>query len=269
MQQLVDRQREFAAALRDPALVVPAGLVGPDREPCVKRFAIYRNNVIVGVIDALQAGYPAVCRLVGEEFFRAMARAYTLSEPRTSPILHQYGAGFPDFIAGFDPAESLPYLPDVARIERAWTEAYHARDAIALKPEALSAIPSDRVADVRFVLHPSVRLVCSEFPAFTIWRMNTEDGEPGPVDSASGGEDVLVSRPEADVEVRSMPAGGAQFVSTLARGKTLAAAVEVALSADEYFDLSSSLAALIGSGFFVGYGFGENPGKFEIEGCVT
>ena len=259
MPLLADRQRAFAAALFDPALAVPAGLVGPDRETSAKRFAVYRNNVAVGLIDALQAGYPAVLRLVGKDFFRAMARTYTLTERRTSPILLDYGAGFANFIAEFEPAASLPYLPDVARIERAWTEAYHERDAVALGPTVLSAIPSDRIADARFVLHPSVRFVSSQFPAFTIWRMNVENGKPGPVDLASGGEDVLLARPEADVEVRSMPAGGAKFVSALASGKPLAEAAESALSVDDNFDLSASLEALIGHGFIIDYGFGEEP----------
>lgn len=259
MPLLADRQRAFAAALFDPALAVPAGLVGPDREPCAKRFAVYRNNVAVGLINALQAAYPAVDRLVGDEFFRAMARAYTLTEQRTSPILLDYGAGFANFIAGFEPAAPLPYLPDVARIERAWTEAYHARDAVALEPAALAAIPGDRITGVRFDLHPSVRFVSSQFPAFTIWRMNVEGGEPAPVDLASGGEDVLLARPDADVEVRSMPPGGAKFVSVLMSGKPLAEAAEAALGVDEHFDLSASLEALIGQGFITGYGFGEGP----------
>ena len=259
MPLLADRQRAFAAALFDPALAVPVGLVGPDREPSAKRFAVYRNNVAVGLINALQAAYPAVNRLVGDEFFHAMARAYTLTEQRASPILLDYGAGFANFIAGFEPAAALPYLADVARIERAWTEAYHARDAVALGPEVLSKIPSERIADVRFVLHPSARFVSSPFPAFTIWRMNVDDGEPGPVDIASGGEDVLLARPDADVEVRSMPRGGAKFVNVLANGKPLAEAAEAALSVDADFDLSASLEALIGNGFIVDYGYDEEP----------
>src|SRR5579872_1467679 len=98
---LAERQRGFAAALLDAALPAPAGLVGPDGEPSAKRFAVYRNNVVVGLIEALKDAYPAVRRIVGEDFFRAMARAYAVREPPASPILLVYGAGFPDFIGGF------------------------------------------------------------------------------------------------------------------------------------------------------------------------
>jgi hypothetical protein len=104
---------------------------------------------LAGGGSPLQANFPAVLRLVGKEFFREMARLYVLSEPPTSPILLDYGAGFPDFIASFVPAGALVYLPDVARIERAWTESYHAPDAAPLPAAAAATIPKDRVANAR------------------------------------------------------------------------------------------------------------------------
>jgi hypothetical protein len=269
MQQLAERLSGFAAALRDPTLPVPKGLIGPDREPSAKRFAVYRNNVVVGLTEALQANFPAASRIVGEEFFQAMARAYVVSEPPSSPILLDYGAGFPNFIAAFEPATTLPYLPDVARIEHAWTEAYHAPEAVHLGAEALSGIPSDRIAGTRFTIHPSVRIVRSRFPVLTIWRMNVGDGLPSPVDFDSGGEDVLIVRPQADVEVRSMPPGGAEFLVALVNGKRLAEAAKSALNAYSPFNLSANLAALIGAGTFIGFSIAEDASPVEMEAAPT
>jgi hypothetical protein len=212
MQQLAERQHGFAAALLDPALPVPDGLVGPDGEPGVKRFAVYRNNVVVGLTETLKDAFPAVHRIVGSDFFRVMARAYVMVEPPRSPILLDYGAGFPDFIRQFEPAAVLPYLADVARIERAWTEAYHAAEASPIDPSAFRAIAPDRFPAMHLALHPSLRVVRSQFPALTIWQMNVADGVPAPVDLASGNEDVLIVRPQADVEVRSIPKGSPEFI---------------------------------------------------------
>lgn len=252
------RLSDFAAALLDSTLATPPGLVGPDGEPTTKRFAVYRNNVVVGLIEALQANYPAVCRIVGEEFFQAMARAYAIAEPPVSPIMLDYGAGFPNFLAAFEPAASLPYLPDVARIERAWTESYHARDVRPLSAEALTAMASDDVAEACFTLHPSLRLVTSRFPALTIWRMNVDDGVPSPVDLASGGENALIIRPQADVEVRSLPAGGAEFLAALAGGRNLIGAARSAMGVEPLFDLATNIAALIDAGAFVDCSFTES-----------
>src|SRR5512139_1905424 len=104
MQQLAELQRRFAVALLDPALPTPAGLVGPDGKPSSMRFAVYRNNVIVGLTQTLKDAFPAVHRIVGSEFFHALARAYVVGALPRSPMLFDYGAGFPDFIGRFEPA---------------------------------------------------------------------------------------------------------------------------------------------------------------------
>ena len=57
MPQLAERQRDFAAAVLDAALPMPAGLVGPDGEPSLKRFAVYRNNVVAGLTEALKDAF--------------------------------------------------------------------------------------------------------------------------------------------------------------------------------------------------------------------
>ncbi|KUM25594.1 hypothetical protein AU467_25835 [Mesorhizobium loti] len=259
MLSLADRLDGFAAALLDPALSTPLGLVGPDGQPSLRRFAVYRNNVVVGLIGALKANYPAVCRIVGEEFFNAMARIFVVSEPPTSPILLDYGAGFAEFIWGFEPAAQLSYLADVARLERAWLEAYHAPEAPQLTFEALAVMPGDQAAGLTFSLHPSLRLIRSRFPILTIWQMNIGDGVPGPVDLTAGGEDVLVVRPAAAVELRAMPAGGYEFVEALQQGQSLTEAMKTALGTDPRFDLSGNIRDLIAAGAFIDCRIGNEP----------
>ncbi|MDE1937954.1 MAG: putative DNA-binding domain-containing protein, partial [Alphaproteobacteria bacterium] len=212
MPLLAERQTEFAGALLHAGRPIPQGLLGPDRRASAKRFSVYRNNVVVSLIEALEAAYPATRQLVGEEFFRAMARAYAVLHPPSSPIMLDYGESFAEFITVFGPARTLPYLADVARIERVWLEAYHAADAVSLAADALTAIPQDQAHNFVFEMHPSLRVVRSRYPALSIWRMNIADGVPAPVDLEAGGEDVLVVRPEAEVEVRSLPPGGVAFV---------------------------------------------------------
>lgn len=245
MPSLGDRLNGFANALFDPALAVPPGLVGPGGEPSPRRFAVYRNNVVAGLIGALKANYPAACRIVGEEFFDAMALIFVVSRPPVSPILLDYGAGFADFISTFEPAADVPYLADVARLERAWLEAYHAPEANALMPEALAAVRADDAGGLAFTFHPSLRLIRSHFPVLTIWRMNVGDGVPAPVDFGAGGEDVLVVRPDAQVEARLMPPGGYEFMEILQQGHSLTEAVKAALCADPRFDPAGNIRDLI------------------------
>jgi len=255
MQRLAERQRDFAAALLNPELPAPPRLVGPDGKPSPKRFAVYRNNVVAGLTETLKDAFPAVRRIVGADFFQAMARAYVVMEPPRTPILLDYGASFPDFIRQFEPATTLPYLADVASIERAWTEAYHSPEAAPLDPAAFMAVEPDQLPGIRLLLHPSLRVVRSQFPALTIWQMNVGDGVPAPVDFAAGGEDVLVVRPVADVEVRSVPGGSLEFIRALAGGMSVLAALKAAISVDPGFELSTNLSGLMQAGALVGYTF--------------
>ena len=253
MPSLAEQQRAFAAALLDPSLPVPAGLVDPEGRACPRRFAVYRNNVATALIEALETSFPAVRRLVGEAFFREAALRFAVAEPPGSPVLLEYGAGFPAFLELFGPAASLPYLPDVARIERAWVEAHHAEDATPLDPAALASVSPDRVGEIRFAMHPSLRTVRSRYPALTIWRMNVADGIPGPVALDAEGEDALVLRPEAEVCVRFIPPGGSNLLDALARGVPLGAATEAAMQDRADFDLASHLSGLLESGAFIGF----------------
>ncbi len=185
-------------------------------------------------------------------FFAAMARIYASAEPPASPMLFDYGAGFPHFIHGFEPAAALPYLRDVARIERAWVEAYHAPEARSLHPAAFAQVSPEDLPNLRVLLHPSLRLVRSPFPALTIWQRNADGGEPRGVDLGAGGEDALIIRSGAEVELRSLPPGGADFLQALCDGGSMLEATEAAMGADRRFGLSVNLSGLMLAGAFVG-----------------
>src|SRR5579872_735082 len=122
----------FAAALADPNRPAPAGTRGREGASDRRRFAVYRNNVAVSLIGSLAARYPVTRRLVGEDFFRAMARSYAAQNKPETPVLIHYGRSFPAFIAAFEPARDIAYLADVACLENAWVEAYHAAEATPL-----------------------------------------------------------------------------------------------------------------------------------------
>ena len=253
MPQLAERQGEFALALLDWSQPVPAGCVAPDGRRDAKRFGVYRNNARASLIAALRESFPAVCRLVGEEYFCALAQEYATRHPPTSPVLLEYGATFPQFIEHFEPLAAFPYMADVARIERAWLEAYHAADEVSLDPALLAFIPDDQAGMICFTPHPSVRLVRSDHPALTIWRANVAAGGPGPADSRAGGESALLIRREAEVDVRAMLPEGAEFLSRLVRGQSLTEATAATLRSHAQFDVASHLAALLEGGIFVRY----------------
>jgi uncharacterized protein len=245
-----DTEDHFAASLLDPEAPLPVSLSSPDGRSVRRRFAVHRNNVAAGLINALTSRYPVVQRLVGEDFFRAMARVYVTSEPPRSPILSLYGETFPAFLETFPPATAIEYLADVARLEFARGCAYHAADRLPLGNEVFTSLDRVGLAKLRFLLHPSLSLVGSRFPIVSIWKAHQGD-EIGPIEDWRA-EAALVIRPVLEVEVWRLPPGGLSFLSRLADGATLSLALEAGSAAAADFDVTANLAVLFGAKAVVG-----------------
>ena len=262
MNSAAEIEDDFARAVFDSDADVPASLVGssdttePGKstsgKPLVRRFGVYRNNVHASLIDALSGRFPVTAQLVGNAFFRAMARVYVDKVPPRSAVLLRYGVSFADFVAHFPPTRTtVPYLADVARLEWAWHAAYHAPDAEPLSLAALAEV-APSAEDATLTLHPSLHVVRASYPVVTIWQIAAREGDNEQVRLPTGGEDALVVRPKLDVEVRRLPEGGAVFVLALMGGASLRVAASSALQDAPAFDLKVNLAGLITSGAIVG-----------------
>lgn len=239
----------FAPGLINPELEAPEDVVATPGKGVAKRYNVYRNNVTVSLIDALAAIYPAVQRITGVDFFRAMARFHVRATPPVSPLLFEYGRDFPSFIETYDYARDMPWLADTARIERAWLDAYHAADAEPLTAETLASVDPSLLAHLRFVPHPSARIVRSRYPSVAIFTMNRQDGAVEPLHS-SDAEDALVTRPGNDVIVSRLPPGGAAFLAGLLAGEPLGAAAQAGFDEDSAFDLAANLSSMMSAGVF-------------------
>jgi hypothetical protein len=244
MDQMADLQTTFRRALLDPALPVPAAVCGATRRRADRRFAVYRNNVVVGLIAALAQRFPVVRRLVGDAFFEGMARVYVMACPPVSPIMLLYGENFPDFVENFAPAANVPYLCDVARLEMARGRAYHAADAAPVEPRAFAALRAERLADLRFEFHPSVSIIRSPYPVVSIWRVNDDPDHAAPI-APWAPETALIARPFDDVEVTRLAPGVAEFLLRLLHNGTMSDAVRAGQEAATDFDVTGSLQSLI------------------------
>jgi hypothetical protein len=240
----------FARALLDPDVATPTAVAGPKSKAAVKRYNVYRNNVTVSLINALAAAFPATLRIAGVDFFRAMARFYVRAAPPSSPLLFDYGRDFPDFIERYEYAQSVPWLADVARIERAWLDAYHAADVQPLVPRDLAGIPPDQLANTVFKPHPATRVIRSRFSAVTIFTASRSDGPAIRVEVVEP-EDALLTRPALEVEVRRLPPGGAIFLSRLMTGESFGAAATAAFTESPSFDLPANIRELLEAGAFI------------------
>ena len=206
------------------ALIVGAGLAPS------QRLSVYRNTIFAALSNALMLSFPAVHRLVGAEFFEGAAHVFASEQPPRCADLNAYGAAFPDFLQRFEPAATLAYLADVARLEWAVNRALHAPDAQAIDVSQLAAVaPSDQDR-VCFVAHPSISLLRSSFPVDSIWRavLQQDDAAIAAIDLDSGPVRLMVHRLAGEVEVVRLDEGAWRFAAALFSGQPLGSALDAA-----------------------------------------
>jgi hypothetical protein len=235
---------EFSAGLLNPDAPVPSLIKGQVE----RRYAVYRNNVTVGLIRALEANFPAVQKLLGDEYFAGFAREFAQAHPPTSPLMFCYGQEFPDALSCDPDLLAYPYLKDVAQLEILWRESYHAADAESLQGNALSAVDSDMLFECSFMTHPALRIFRSDFAVHDIFVANRISDDLA-VSDPSQNQRVMVTRPTLEVKVHKISHSQFEFFTSLALGTSLGAALNKILN-EENFDLSETLTLLIRSGAF-------------------
>lgn len=239
----------FAAALLDPDAPCPAGLTAWNGSDPTRRFAVYRNNVITSLIDALADTFRVTLELVGDAFFRAMAGIFVRRSPPESVRLVEYGEGLPAFIERFEPASSVPYLADVARLEMLRVRAFHAADADPLIPEqmAQALAEPEQLPVLKMAFHPSLGILRSRYAVVSLWAAHQGLGDLVNVNPMVP-ENTLVVRTGLDVHVIALPPGGDTLTTDLIQGLPLGEAAGLAMAAHTEFDLAANLALLLRAG---------------------
>ena len=239
-------------ALRDLQKAFAAHLAGDDQpglaaevRPGAARLGIHRHHVLDSLASALAATFPTVQAVVGVDYFRGLARAFIGGSLPVQPVLTEYGADFPAFVAGHYVSRGLPYLADVARLDWALNLAFHAPAGDRLVAADLATVPADRLPALRLALAPGTALVGSPYPLDRIWRAAQPGAPADPVDLASGGVHLLVLRRPDDTAFVALSAGEATFARGIAEGLSLE---EAAGRPDSGFDLSAAFARLLGLG---------------------
>ena len=254
MRSLADAQAGFARALAGDASALADLAVAPGggAAAVAERIAIYRANGRANYRNALAATYPVVKRLTGAPFFDAAVDAFVEAHPPVAGDLNVYGENFAGFLAAYPPAATLPYLPDMARLEWAIDEASRAPDAPRMPDAVLAAlaqVAADRLPAVRLRLDPSCRLTTSHFPALRIWRANQPDRDGlEAIDLDEGGVALVVRRDAQGIAIEATGAGDHAWLAALSRGATLGDALDAAQAADAAFDLGAALRAHIAAG---------------------
>ncbi len=247
---LHDLQRDFAGVALTNSVAALLPHVSAARGSTERRLSVYHANTLNSLTDVLSAAYPVVQRIVGDRFFYGLAKAFIAAHPPRQPALFRYGDALPEFLTQFEPAKTLPYLADMARLEWARLDAYFAADCDPIDPQQLANVPPEQISNLKFTMHPAYRLLESNFPIFTIWAVNQPDLDPVPEVDFDQSEDGYVSRLTHTVIQRALPSDTLSWLRALKDGETLGTATALAMACDEAFDLQNTLRQHLADGTF-------------------
>lgn len=239
------RVENFADALLNPETAPPEG-VGRKGTAAPKRFAIYRNNVVVSLIEAMKQAYPSLAAIMGEDNFSRVARHFISAHPPRSAMMQAYGAEFPEFLESYKPLAKSPFVAGVARAERAWLAAYHAVDWPVLTPQELAAASDP--SELALSVHPAACLLYSDFPLFDLF--NAREVWPCPGIDLGTAQSVLITRPFLHCMITRLDSTDLAFFGSLFDGATLEAAITAAMEADETFAPAQAINLAISTGAF-------------------
>lgn len=244
-------QSRFAIALRTPDSRLQ-GLLAPAPADPQRRLDVHRNNSVVSLIDALASTFPVTQALVGEDFFRDMARERVLTDPPRSPVVFRYGEGFAEFVDGYAAAMPVPYLGDMARLEYLRVHCHHEADANAVAVADFHALISapDGLSGVRMTLHPASAWLRSDHAVHSLWQAHQGLHDLATADLAGIDTDVaeavLVTRKQWDVHVRPIDWRLTHALDALRDGAPLGAALmKLPAALDEQVPLLTELLSVL------------------------
>lgn len=224
-------------------MIVPFGLSGE------QRLSIYKNNIFISLTEALSQTFPVVEKLVGEDFFAFTAKTFIKERPPIQGPLFEYGNQFPDFLKSFEPASSLPYLPDIAHLEWAMNTSFHAENISPINATDLSQFSDDEFSNLLFKLHPSFRIINSEYPIYDIWLLNQDDTDEMEIDLAKA-SNVIIFRPDDQVLAKEISNDTSLFIKALQINENIEKSYISVAQINPEFDAAMAMVELLSIGIF-------------------
>jgi len=214
-------------------------------------FRIYRNGYMRSTVDAVTSNYPATQALLGADYFRNLAKLFVLEFPPTKGSLSGYGEEFADFLLQTEISRSLPYLHDVAEIDRAWLHVYFAPNDSPASPVEITRLLENDVetGTERIRLCDATAILSLNFPVLDIWRELKENGSLGQSTRLEKElQYVLIWRNDSQVLVRKLPLPEFIVLSGIKDGTSMEQSAEQALNLDATFELDIFFSSLISEG---------------------
>lgn len=242
MLSLLELQTEFqSGVLKNDAKNLINAIV-ENHFSAEQQLQIYHNNILVSLTEALQSIYPNIQRLLGEDFFKAAANIYIPQNlPHTGSLI-EFAGNFAEFLADFEHTKEMLYLVDIAKIDWACHQIYHAKDSPLFDLNKLRNIPEAEYEQIKFILNPASFILKSAYPVLHIIKICQEIvGPEETVNLEEGGDNILIIRKEMEITFDRLSGAEFSFLQAIAEGYLFEKVCDLTLQNDPKFDVNSYL----------------------------
>jgi hypothetical protein len=179
--KLAELQTRFQAGIVKGDNAILAAIADSRRTDRATLFAVYHDAYRLRLAEFLSTDFPVLRAHLGEETFGLLVEDYIESAPSSQPNARWYGTRLPDFMQKTAPWRRNRSAIDLARFERALSDAFDAADAPISTIDALRDISAEDWPRLAFEFHPSVRLLDLAGGTAQIYAALAEEEEAPPI----------------------------------------------------------------------------------------
>ena len=198
---------------------------GDERLSAEARVDVYADMYFYRLLEVLKEDYPATLAVLGEANFHNLVTAYLIEHRPSEPSVRGAGKFLPDFLRGHPLRAEVPFVADVAILERAITDVFCAADASSLEASEMNALKPELWGAVKMRRIPASALLRAQWRAVEVVRAVEEKRDwKSPARERNR---ILVWRRNSRVSYREIGSNEAAALVTLGRTTRFAKVCEV------------------------------------------
>ena len=198
---------------------------GDERLSAEARVDVYADMYFYRLLEVLKEDYPATLAVLGEANFHNLITAYLIRHQPSEPSVRGAGKFLPDFLRAHRLRAEVPFVADLAKLERAITEVFCAADASLLEASVMNALQPEQWGTVKMRRIPASAVLRAQWRAAEVLRAVEEKCDWKPPRRERNW--ILVWRQNSRVSYREIGSNEAAALTLLARTTRFAEVCEV------------------------------------------
>ena len=210
------------------------------------RMDVYRTTARSAHVSALMDSYPVCRAILGDDYFKHIAKLYFSQTLSYNADMNVYGGSFPGYIAHLyglrEELQGYLYLAGLARLEWEFQKIYFATDATVFDVNKFQAHYQCRGENAVLKLQPCLSIMSSSFRIYEIWDMHRRGEVDKEIVAGCRRQYLCIYKHNYEVKIEKVNPEIYELLVHVCRQKTIA---EIASSFQGRYDLNEALTTVL------------------------